>query len=137
MRPASVSGARFAAIVLLGPIVGTLVVIAAVLVTDPPFAAFDDEALVLPLALGMGWALGLLPAILAAIGWRLALRHARIGQHRLLASLAIGGATGLIGGVPGAIAIFGTAGIFPAGLLLMALAGAFALAATALPWSKT
>jgi hypothetical protein len=127
---------RWLAIVGLGPLVGTLVVLTAVLVTDLPFAAFDDHALVLPLALGMGWALGLLPAILAAIGWNLALRHASVGQHRLLACLAIGAATGLLGGIPGAIAVFGKAGIFPAGLLLMALAGAIALTATALPGAR-
>ena len=126
---------RWLAIVGLGPAVGTLV-LTAVLVTDLPFAAFDDHALVLPLALGMGWALGLLPAVLAAIGWNLALRHAWVGQHRLLACLAIGAATALVGGIPGAIAVFGKAGIFPAGLLLMALAGAIALTATALPGAR-
>ncbi|WP_404400176.1 hypothetical protein [Pelagibacterium halotolerans] len=133
VRRRRVSGQRFVLIVLAGPVVGILVYLAAVLALDPP-DDFAREALpVAVLALFLGWPVGAIPALIAAIAWRLLPQPGGIWSRTGLAALV--GALAGLAGAAGAIVLFDLRFPPPFVYPVIAASGAIALVATAIPLS--
>ncbi len=133
-RHSGISGRRFALIVLVGPFVGLLGYIAAILVTDPPVDGFADFLPLAALIVFLGWPIGALPALLAATVWRMLPRPSGIWPRTGLA--AVVGAVAAVVGVSGAVFVLGLE--FPPRPIYAAIAvcGALALVATAIPMSS-
>lgn len=130
---------RSFAIIVFGPLIGALVVLAGVFVSsfiagNPPPA--DNLVYVIGvssgLVIGFGWVAGLLPAILSAIIWRFVAPRVT-GWARVLAALGIGAMSSVAAGWPIFPVYFQATHITPQGLAMLATVGALAMVATALP----
>lgn len=121
-------------IVLCGPPVGIIIYVLTVMSLDRPSHDLGEILEVTLVALLMGWPIGMLPAGLAALVWRvLPLPHGlwpRIG----LAAL-VGAVTAPIG-MAMAMHLLEVAPMIPPVAALFALSGAGALVATAIPNSQ-
>ncbi|UXN75885.1 hypothetical protein N8D56_27200 (plasmid) [Devosia sp. A8/3-2] len=130
-------------IIVFGPLVGALVVLAYVVLASfidgsPPPA--DDLGYVIgvgfALVISFGWVAGLLPAILSAILWHF-IAPRFMGWLHVLVALAIGALTSMAAGWPILAVYFQAAQITPQGLAMLAFVGSLAMAATALPCKKS
>lgn len=127
---------RWLVIVLIGPFVGTLAVFLVGLVLGGSPGGPEDTLFVFLMIVFFGWMIGLLPAIMAAILWRM-VPHDAPFPFRVAATLGIGAVCGLVGSVPGLVLLIGEVRDIPVqSFLLMAFAGAVGLAATALPGAR-
>lgn len=133
--PQTVSLSRLLTIAVLGPIVGTLVLLAMMMAMDSSPPALRDLLHYLPIFIVFGWLFGLIPSILSAVLYRWSAPRIDGFAQRLLACVLIGFACG-------AVAIWPAVWIFSGGIsgdLLFALqaglCGAIALAGIALPFS--
>lgn len=131
----TVSLARMLTIAVLGPVVGTLVLLAMMMAMDSSPPALLDLLRYLPIFVVFGWLFGLVPSILSAVLYRRAAPRIDGFAQRLLACV-------LIGFVCGALAIWPAIWIFSGNIsgdlffaLQAGLCGAVALAALALPFS--
>lgn len=131
MHVPRISGRRFAAIVLAGPVIGLLVYIGAIAVTELPKGDPDGILPVAGLILFLGWPVGAVPALLAALAWSVLPIPAGVWQRTGLAA-GVGAVAGLAG-VCGAVLLLGLQ--FPPGPVypLIAVCGALALIVTAVP----
>ncbi|KKC35377.1 hypothetical protein WH87_17580 [Devosia epidermidihirudinis] len=133
--PKPVSLARVLAIAILGPLVGTLVLLAMMMTLDASPPALPDLLHYLPIFVVFGWLFGLVPSSLSAFLYRRTAPRIDGLWQRVLACV-------LIGFVCGALAIWPAVWIFSgriSGDLVFAvqagLCGAVALAVIALPFS--
>lgn len=128
---------RIAAIALLGPMVGTAIVVGLPILIDPPAppGLFGDGE-ILPVILTFGYMFGILPASLAAFVYSRAAPQ-RVGfWWRLVGCVFIGAFCGAFGVLPPIWLFAGEVVLDAAFMLLSALAGAVALPLTALPFSR-
>lgn len=130
-------------IIVFGPLIGALVVLAGVLVFsliagNPPPA--DDLGYVIGvgslLIISFGWVAGILPAILSAILWHFIAPRVT-GWLRVLAALGIGAVSSVAAGWPIFTVYFQATHITPPALAMLATVGAIAMAATALPGERS
>lgn len=128
------SGARVAAIAFLGPLVGTLAVFLLPFISDPPAGGPSEPAAMVVVLFVFGYMFGILPSALAAFVYFLAAPRLTVFWWRLLACMLIGALCGALGVIL-PISIFAREIILdPAFMSLAAIAGAFALPLTALPF---
>jgi hypothetical protein len=128
------SGARIAAIALLGPLVGTLAIFLLPFIIDPPAGGPSEPAAMVTVLLVFGYMFGILPSALAAFVYFLAAPRLTVFWGRLPACIFIGALCGALGVIL-PISIFAREIILdPAFMSLAAIAGAFALPLTALPF---
>lgn len=128
---------RIAIIALFGPLIGTVVLLAMMMILDFSPPALADLLHYLPIFAVFGWLFGLVPAALSAIFYRLAAPRFDGFGERLLACM-------LIGFSCGAIAIWPAVWILSGGIsgdlvfaLQSGLCGAVALSVLALPFSRS
>lgn len=133
--PIRPSGGRIAVIALLGPLVGTLAVFLLPFIIDPPAGGPSEPFAMAVLLFVFGYMFGILPSALAALGYFLSAPRLTTFWRRLLACVVIGALCGAFGVIL-PISIFAREIILdPAFMALAAVAGAFALPLTALPFS--
>ncbi|WEJ32570.1 hypothetical protein [Devosia sp. SD17-2] len=132
------SGTRLAAIVFLGPLVGTILGVGGLFLADPPdevFLADPEFSLVI---LSFGYLFGLVPAMLAAFAYWAVYPAVSHWSPAKLIPLCLG--LGAISGVLGIIIVVSTfENRLTVAMPITALgawAGAIALTATALPFRK-
>lgn len=131
-------GARLAAIVFLGPLVGTILGVGGLFLADPPDARFLADPEFSLVIFSFGYLFGLLPAMLAAFAyWAI---HPMVKHWGLAKMVPFCLALGAICGAVGIIIVVSS---FENRLTLAmpitalgAWAGAIALVATALPFRK-
>ncbi|UYN98140.1 MAG: hypothetical protein KIT02_09100 [Devosia sp.] len=126
-------------IVVFGPLVGTWTILALTLamsgMSGTPLPASDLGYVLgvgLLLVSAFGWLAGLPPAIVSAIAWHFVGPRVQ-GSRTVAAALAIGALSGMALGWPIFVFYLRASQITPQGFGLLALAGAVAMAATALP----
>ena len=130
---------RLAAIVLLGPLVGAIAIVAPAMLTEPPppgDSSFVRDMTVM--VLFFSYILGLVPAMLAATAYSLAypgLSRSNWLVH-LLACLSIGATSGAFGVVLSVSAMERQFAFAPQLLAVGAFAGATALAVTGSAFRK-
>jgi len=128
------SGGRVAAIAFLGPLVGTLAIFLLPFIIDPPAGGPSEPAAMVTLLFVFGYMFGILPSALAAFVYFLASPRLTSFWWRLPACVIIGAFCGALGVIL-PISIFAREIILdPAFMALSAIAGAFALPLTALPF---
>lgn len=126
-------GERLLAIVLLGPFVGTLVVVLLPFILEGHSGGpLDELPELLLVAAPFGFVSGILPSIIAAFIYFFAYRYLPRFWPRLLGTLTIGAASGALGVLVAYSIIFSSVRLELELVVLPAIAGAVALAATAL-----
>ena len=126
---------RIAAIALLGPLVGTVVVFAYLSLVNAPGEISQPASVMFGFLLFYGYMFGLIPSIIAAAAYAFAYPRLFSRWRQLLACLVIGALSGAIG-VWLTISIFANAFVLePVFMAVAALAGAIALPVTALAFS--
>jgi len=134
--PARPGPGRLAAIALLGPLVGTAIVVGLSVLSDPPAPGLFGDGELLPVIVTFGYMLGILPSSLAAFVYSRAAPQLVGFWWRLVGCIFIGACCGAFGVLP-PVWLFAGAFVFDAAfMLLSALAGAVALPLTALPFSR-
>lgn len=131
-RPA-VSAGRLVAIVLGGPPIGIIVYVLGVAVVDTAFGDPGEMLEILGIMLILGWPLGMVPAALAALVWRLVPLPDGLWSRIGLAA-AIGAVCGPLG-MAGVMALLEVEAMSLPIVAMFALAGAAALITTAIPLS--
>lgn len=135
-HPIRPSRGRIAAIAFLGPVVGTLAVYLLPFVFDPPAGGPSEAGAMVVLLFVFGYLFGILPSGLAALLYFRAAPQLATFWWRLIGCIFIGAFCGAVG-VLLPIWIFARAFVFePSFMALAAIAGAFALPLTALPFSR-
>lgn len=130
---------RFLAIVLVGPAVGTVVMLAVMLVLAPPFNEPDVWDALLrfsALAFLIGYLTGFAPSLLSALIWHFGISRTTRTLIRLIGVIATGALTGSLLVWPAMELVFGTYAPDAQFYLFSAGAGAFALLVTARPWRQ-
>ncbi len=124
-------------IIAFGPLVGAVVmslvfIALAIIGSDGPLE-WQGVVYGLMLYLAFGWVAGLLPAIAAALIWRLAVPAGWSLRRRVIAAILIGGATSAVLVWPFVSVFLSFMPVNPSFAGLSAFCGAVALCATALP----
>lgn len=129
VSPSTLAFARFLCALLVGPVFGTLVFIAAFAIAE-----WDDNSSGIAILLadifemfGLGYLLGLLPAGLGGLAFALFARYEPKALRQVLGSIPLGGVAGATG-IYGVVLFFGASDYFQLPFYLLgALAGAIAL----------
>jgi len=130
--PVRPSSGRIAAIALLGPLVGTVMVFFLPVLLDPPSVDPASALEFLWMLVGFGYLFGLVPAALSATVYFWAAPAFSTSWRRVLGCALIGAACGGLGVLLPIWVFAGDLVIEPPFMLLAAAAGAAALPVTAL-----
>ncbi|WP_366658088.1 hypothetical protein [Fodinicurvata sp. EGI_FJ10296] len=132
-RQCPLSGRRFATIVLLGPLAGSLVYALVAVTLEPDPLGFGDRLGFGLLIVFLGYGMGLVPDLVGAIVWWLIPRPRTCLSRTGLAALV--GALAGVGGIAVLVPLMDLSWPDPGILALIALCGAIALVVTAIPRS--
>lgn len=128
------SQGRILAIALLGPLVGTLAIFLLPYIIDPPAGVSSESGAMVMLLFIFGYLFGILPSSLAAFVYSRAAPRLAGFRRRLFGCIAIGALCGMFGVIVPVTILAREINLDPSFMLLAAIAGAFALPLTALPF---
>lgn len=121
-------------IVLLGPFVGTLAIVLLPFVIDPPAGGLSEMGPMLGVLFTFGYIFGIVPSSLSALVYSRAAPRLTTFWSRLIGCIMIGALCGGLGVIVPIWILARSFVIDPNFMLMAALAGAFALPLTALPF---